>query len=1056
MPSHLGQTHSASLNLKTRLGGEIPPSPPKILPLFASPRPSDHKEPKKTWVGSASKRLRFPKLREKASFAKEQTPPSSKKDQIPKSSSTRKLIIGPKTRLATPDERGQPNAPNRPHRPSPSPSPTDKPLPSLPVAIVKYKSPVRRSLIDCSERPLRRSISPPDGGPPKEEDWPSMQPSSIAATDTTKFGKSLVKPSLGESIIEGMRGLNLEDKKDQTTKPLTPIEFGNSSLNTKGFKFDTTKDGHDTRSDATINPSGRPLSSSQLPKPRDSMLQSLSRHTDSPVVRQTKTSAMRLQSAVGKRAWSSGEKRVVDEGPLPSIYEQSPLLRKSRQVSGGGPIRSASRGRHGVTPRGSPYTIPSRSMSRSKTASPANVNQTQSDTQSVVISVGFSDALTNGTGGEHLRKPSAGRDTVRRSSIPIPSRMHRDRVSTGSSNVSAQQQTASNSNLNGEATDFESDAPLASSGTAGTADNHELSDYLSGSNDKYLSIQEALSTPAARDDESVAGSNYSSGTIRGYDAFGGFRVKRLGHGLLEGPTLRITDSARGILLGDEQAASSPPDAGDGNVILRRKRSAPDLGRRLHAIADGRRNSAMFDFERPLSFVARNITDSSCEFKALDDDEVRKLIEDNTSAMRSEPAELQGSEVELPAPTEAKSNVVIAEETLRESHELPRSPASTQCDWPGKDFAEFNLCSSPTRSSPTKSKSSFQDAEVMKGSASAKSVSSRPSTIVLRAPPSKEIAPFLFQDHNGEPTKTTEQVRGMGNNVAAASRTPSADSSSNFPPRTSSRKPKPPPIIVSPPSQPPSLHRACGSNVQEVDPDSLKKHKNVKTFSQSMGSHTDSIKTRRSAHKLGHSPSSSSKKVISNIRGLFHKRSVESPAESSGSIRRKPVPNDKFTNPLSLNPPSAEQPGEARMFHYPNRGARNIIRNPFISPTTPFTATVKPSPSPYPGLHAARHPSPGVQQAQSPSETLSNATTLTHSLLDLAHTETDVQRKTHLIQMSKCMVEVVSAARDAEKAMEKAKMEAARAEVSWLKVQKEVGSMMEAVLKFDTLERKDEK
>jgi hypothetical protein len=93
MPSHLGQTHSASLNPKTRLGGEIPPSPPNILPLFASPRPSDHKEPKKTWVGSASKRLRFPKLREKASFAKEQTPTASKKDQIPKSTSTRKLIV---------------------------------------------------------------------------------------------------------------------------------------------------------------------------------------------------------------------------------------------------------------------------------------------------------------------------------------------------------------------------------------------------------------------------------------------------------------------------------------------------------------------------------------------------------------------------------------------------------------------------------------------------------------------------------------------------------------------------------------------------------------------------------------------------------------------------------------------------------------------------------------------------------------------------------------------------------------------------------------------------
>lgn len=96
MPSHLGQAHSDSLNLKPRHGGETPPSPPsppKILPLFASPRPSDCKETKKTWVGSASKRLRFPKLREKVSFAKEQTPPSSEKDQTPKNSSTRKLIV---------------------------------------------------------------------------------------------------------------------------------------------------------------------------------------------------------------------------------------------------------------------------------------------------------------------------------------------------------------------------------------------------------------------------------------------------------------------------------------------------------------------------------------------------------------------------------------------------------------------------------------------------------------------------------------------------------------------------------------------------------------------------------------------------------------------------------------------------------------------------------------------------------------------------------------------------------------------------------------------------
>jgi hypothetical protein len=76
--------------------------------------------------------------------------------------------------------------------------------------------------------------------------------------------------------------------------------------------------------------------------------------------------------------------------------------------------------------------------------------------------------------------------------------------------------------------------------------------------------------------------------------------------------------------------------------------------------------------------------------------------------------------------------------------------------------------------------------------------------------------------------------------------------------------------------------------------------------------------------------------------------------------------------------------------------------------------------------------------------LSNATSLTHTLLDLARAEPDAQRKANLIELSKCMVEVVSSTRDAEKAKEKAKMEAARAELCWLKVQKEVSAVESAV------------
>ena len=53
----------------------------------------------------------------------------------------------------------------------------DKPLPSLPVATVDHRSPVvRRSLIDASEKSLRRSLSPSPGLNELEE-WPAISPS---------------------------------------------------------------------------------------------------------------------------------------------------------------------------------------------------------------------------------------------------------------------------------------------------------------------------------------------------------------------------------------------------------------------------------------------------------------------------------------------------------------------------------------------------------------------------------------------------------------------------------------------------------------------------------------------------------------------------------------------------------------------------------------------------------------------------------------------------------------------------------------------------------------
>ncbi|KAJ9636108.1 hypothetical protein H2204_005380 [Knufia peltigerae] len=1061
--------------------GTRSPSPVTVQPQSVSFVSSEQKGKKKDWVGSASKRLRLPKLREKASSTQVQEALINSKD------TTRKLIIGStKSSATTPTQtqRPQQSKLDRSEPPKKSSSPIDKPLPSLPVAIVDYKSPVRRSLIDCAERPLRRSVSPLDGGLLNEEVWPSMQPSNGTTTTFPEPCKGQTKPSLGESIIDGLRSLNLQDNEDITDNKYSAVDFENPLIK-KDFNSQASEKNTHSPLKVCDNDSNRPLSSSQLPKPRDSMLHSLRRHNENPVIRQTKTSAMRLQNAMGKRTWSSGEKSEANEDALSSIQEHPKLLSKSKQIHGyvPGPIRSASRGRHAVTVRGSPYIIPSRAPSRANTASPANQQEMNLADQSMMVSIGLQTPTSNGLDNSG-RKVSTARDGSRQSSLPIPSRLKDERASAGRASVSPQQQSPPDETLkSAESREIEEIRA-----TATDPANSQSSDQSPTVEDSCIDLRDALSSPVPQDQNSaVRRTDNSHSSTRGYDAHGGFRLKHLGNGLLDGPTLRINDSASRILLGtDETAATSavalPPRS---SVTNRRKRSAPELSQRKDQKISSRPTSALFD--RPLSFIARNIADRTSEIKVLDDDEVRKLIGEGSSPSKSEPAELPGSDVVFVC--DSRPSSLIAKHVTQDSWENQKSPLHVQCDWPGKDFAEFNLCPSPDRSPPkakepslskngdsSKSKSSiYTDAEPPKtGSASIKSITSRPSTIALRAPPSKEIAPFLFQNAGNLEKKGKEPVRKVSAHLDVPGSAGSGDSTATYPPRISSRKPKPPPIIVSPPQNtgPTISIQPRALNTREVDPDSLKKPRNVKTFSQSVSPHADSTKARKAVHKLGYAPSSSSKKVISNIRGLFHKRSVESDTTTNdngaGSFRHSLVPNPLRINPSDgagggVDSDDSRGPEHART----RAGARNLIRNPFISPTTPFTATVKPSPYPSRLLSSsstqqrdnakedgsAEEATSIPPPLPSPAETLSNATTLTHSLLDLAHMETDLQRKSHLIQMSKCMVEVVGAARDAEKAMEKAKMEAARAEVSWLKVQKTMGEMVEHVVKVDSLSRR---
>ena len=75
---------------------------------------------------------------------------------------------------------------------TPRDSSPNKPLPSLPIAVVQPEVPIaRRSLIDASEKPLRRSVTPSGSSSPAPEDvnseWPALFPETRPTEQETKF-----------------------------------------------------------------------------------------------------------------------------------------------------------------------------------------------------------------------------------------------------------------------------------------------------------------------------------------------------------------------------------------------------------------------------------------------------------------------------------------------------------------------------------------------------------------------------------------------------------------------------------------------------------------------------------------------------------------------------------------------------------------------------------------------------------------------------------------------------------------------------------------------------
>ena len=242
---------------------------------------------------------------------------------------------------------------------------------------------------------------------------------------------------------------------------------------------------------------------------------------------------------------------------------------------------------------------------------------------------------------------------------------------------------------------------------------------------------------------------------------------------------------------------------------------------------------------------------------------------------------------------------------------------------------------------------------------------------------------------------------------------------NFPPRNSSRLVVP--KYTSPPVSP--------SNTKRRSSDEFVIRQNKLGQSQGMGSsqivHAGGQLKRESTTGLSTSSQVSlSKTVLSNFRGLFHKRSGDHPIKAG-------KPKVTVTRNGSPFPPMSE----VHPVHRPTLASTSLRKHPTsqlnIEVPTPVTPMFK---------------SPG------PSE-VAAMTTLAMNLLDSARLEVSSPKKEKYLEMGRVMVDAVTQAREAEKAMVEAKHAARKAEVAYLRCAKSVGDIAKNVQEWrDDMEK----
>lgn len=182
---------------------------------------------------------------------------------------------------------------------------------------------------------------------------------------------------------------------------------------------------------------------------------------------------------------------------------------------------------------------------------------------------------------------------------------------------------------------------------------------------------------------------------------------------------------------------------------------------------------------------------------------------------------------------------------------------------------------------------------------------------------------------------------------------------------------------------------------------------------------------RESHK---SQASISKGMLSNIKGLFHKRSADEPLASS-------TKNGKKHKQQKVGITSNGSP-------FPPISEIHPVHRPTLSSARRFNANGLAPKSSLPEFSTHAPPTPSFN-SPAPSE-LATTTTMAMQILESARKERSSPRKERLLELGKILVDAITQARDAEKAFEEAKHAARRAEISYELCKRSVSDVKKVV------------